>query len=124
MSRYPIPINMNESDRQEIERWVSAHRTAQQVAQRCRIVLAAAKGQQDKDIAENMEINVKTVALWRQRFCHEGPDCLWEVAAGRGRKPQIRGREHKENNQRQHWCSAWTKKVKFRRWIARNRDCL
>ncbi|MBM4338975.1 MAG: IS630 family transposase [Deltaproteobacteria bacterium] len=89
MSRYPIPIKMPESDRQEMERWVSAHRTPQQVAQRCRIILAATKGQQDKDIAENMRINVKTVALWRHRFSREGPDCLWEVAAGRGRKPQI-----------------------------------
>ena len=89
MSRYPIPVKMSESDRQEMERWVSAHRTPQQVAQRCRIILAAAKGRQDKDIAQNMQINVKTVALWRQRFCHEGTDCLWEVATGRGRKPQI-----------------------------------
>ena len=82
-------VTINESDRQELERWVSAHRTPQQVAQRCRIILAAAKGQQDKHIAKSMEINFKTVALWRQRFCHEGPDCLWEVAAGRGRKPQF-----------------------------------
>ncbi len=89
MSRSPMPIEMAESDRQELQRWVSAHRTPQQVAQRCRIILAAAKGQQDKDIAENMQINVKTVALWRQRFSQEGSDCLWEVAAGRGRKPQI-----------------------------------
>jgi transposase len=51
--------------------------------------LAAAKGQRDKDIAKSMEVNSKTVALWRQRFCGEGPDCLWEVAAGRGRKPQL-----------------------------------
>ncbi len=52
----------------------------QQVAQRCRIVLAAANGQKDQDIAHAMKINFKTVALWRQRFLHEGPDCLWEVA--------------------------------------------
>lgn len=82
-------VTISESDRQELERWVSAHRTPQQVAQRCRIILAAAKGQQDKDIAKSMEINFKTVALWRQRFCREGPDCLWEVAAGRGRKPRF-----------------------------------
>ena len=80
---------MNESNREEMERWVNAHRTPQQVAQRCRIILAAAKGQQDKDIAEHVHINVKTVALWRHCFSHEGPDCLWEVAEGRGRKPQI-----------------------------------
>ena len=89
MSRRAIVVPITEPDRQELERWVSAHRTPQQVAQRCRIILAAAKSQRDKDIAKSMEINSKTVALWRQRFCGEGPDCLWEVAAGRGRKPQL-----------------------------------
>jgi transposase len=53
------------------------------------MIVAAAKGQRDKDIAENMKINVKTVALWRKRFSREGPDALWEVAAGRGRKPRL-----------------------------------
>ena len=89
MSRRAMLITISEADRQELEHWVSAHRTPQQVAQRCRIILAAAKGQQDKDIAKSMEVNFKTVALWRKRFCREGPDCLWEVAAGRGRKPQF-----------------------------------
>lgn len=82
-------VTVSDADRQELERWISAHRTPQQVAQRCRIILGATKGQQDKDIAASMQINFKTVALWRQRFCSEGPDCLWEVAAGRGRKPQF-----------------------------------
>jgi|SRR5208283_3506910 len=89
MSRHAMPIALSEHDCQELERWVNAHRTPQQVAQRCRIVLAAAHGQQDKDIAKSMQINSKTAALWRQRFLSEGPDCLWEVAAGRGRKPQL-----------------------------------
>ena len=89
MARQTIRITLSASDREELERWVHAHRTPQQVVQRCRILLAAAKGQRDKDIAESMEINVKTVALWRQRFSREGPDTLWEVGAGRGRKPQL-----------------------------------
>jgi transposase len=84
-----MQVTIGESDHRELECWVSAHRTPQQVAQRCRIILAAAKGQQDKDVAKSMEINSKTVVLWRQRFCREGPDCLWEVATGRGRKPQF-----------------------------------
>jgi len=91
MPKHAIEVTIKESDRQELERWVSAHRTPQQVAQRCRVILEAAKGQQDKEIAQSMEINPKTVALWRQRFFKEGPDCLWEVAAGRGRKPQFSG---------------------------------
>jgi transposase len=75
------------SNRFELERWVSAHGTPQQVTQRCRIILAATEGRQDKEIAEDLQINFKTVALWRGRFLKEGIDCLWEVASGRGRKP-------------------------------------
>jgi transposase len=96
MARHAAAVTLSESDRQELERWVSAHRTPQQVAQRCRIVLAAAKGHKDKDIAGSMKINFKTVAFWRQRFLSDGPECLWEVAAGRGRKPQLTADKVKE----------------------------
>jgi len=89
MARQAKPVTLSEADRQELEKWVNAHRTPQQVAQRCRIVLAASEGRKDKDIARDMKINFKTVALWRQRFLIEGPDCLWEVAPGRGRKPKF-----------------------------------
>jgi hypothetical protein len=101
MARRAMQVTINESDHRELERWVSAHRTPQQVAQRCRIILAAANSQQDKDIAESMAINAKTVALWRQRFCREGPDCLWEVAAGRGRKPQFTADKIEESTETQ-----------------------
>ena len=87
MPRHALPVNLSETDRQELERWVAAHRTPQQVSQRCRIVLAAAHGQENNLIAEDLNLNFKTVALWRNRFVSEGPDCLWEVAEGRGRKP-------------------------------------
>jgi len=89
MSRHAMQIILSEADRQELEHCVRAHHTPQQVALRCRIILAATKGQQDKEIAKDMKINFKTVALWRHRFSVEGSDCLWEVAAGRGRKPQL-----------------------------------
>jgi len=89
MPRQAPPVDLTEIDRQELERWVAAHRTPQQVSQRCRIVLAAAHGQQDKLIADDLDLNFKTVALWRRRFTSEGPDCLWEVAEGRGRRPTL-----------------------------------
>ena len=87
MSRQAQPIALRQADRLELQRWVAAHGTPQQVAQRCQIILSAAEGQQDKTIAAGLQINFKTVALWRARFRSEGTDCLWEVAAGRGRKP-------------------------------------
>ena len=87
MSRLAAPICLTPTDRLELQRWVGAHTTPQQLTQRCRTILAAAGGRPDKDIAEELEINFKTVALWRARFGKAGTDCLWEVAPGRGRKP-------------------------------------
>jgi hypothetical protein len=89
MPRHASPVNLTETERLELERWVAAHRTPQQVSQRCQIVLAAALGQPDNAIAAELKINFKTVALWRNRFRTEGSDCLWEVAAGRGRKARL-----------------------------------
>ncbi|MCA1670916.1 MAG: helix-turn-helix domain-containing protein, partial [Actinobacteria bacterium] len=59
---------------------MAAHGTPQQVALRCRIVLAAAEGQSDVAIAEQLSVNRKTVMLWRQRFCQQRLDGLWEIA--------------------------------------------
>ena len=87
MPRQAQSIALLETDRLELQRWVAAHHTPQQVAQRCHIILSAAEGEQDKRIAADLAINFKTVAFWRGRFREEGIDCLWEVAAGRGRKP-------------------------------------
>jgi len=87
MPRVAAPICLEPQDRLELERWVAAQGTPQQVTQRCRIILAAVAGGQNQEVAQELEINPKTVALWRTRFCREGIDCLWEVAEGRGRKP-------------------------------------
>src|ERR1700686_909118 len=74
-------------EREQIQQWASAHGTPQQVALRCRIVLAAADGQSDVAIAQQLSVNRKTVILWRQRFSEQRLDGLWEIAPGRGRKP-------------------------------------
>jgi transposase len=82
-----LPVDLSTRDREEIDRWLNAHGTPQQVALRSRIVLAAAAGQSDSGVARDLEINRKTVMLWRARFAEQGIDSLWEVAPGRGRKP-------------------------------------
>jgi transposase len=78
-----------EADQQVLlEGWVRAHGTPQQVVKRCRIVLLAHQGHSDLAIAEELGLNRHTCRLWRERFLREGPEGLWEVAEGRGRKPQ------------------------------------
>ena len=86
MPRKLPPLTLNSSQHQQVRQWLSAHGTPQQVALRCRIVLAAAEGQAESAIARELGTNRKTVTLWRARFAEAGLETLWEVAPGRGRK--------------------------------------
>ena len=87
MARNVCPLQVKESDKKQLQQWVSAFGTPQQVAVRCRIVLDAAAGISVDEMATRWETNRKTVMLWRKRFETEGLESLWEVATGRGRKP-------------------------------------
>ncbi len=87
MPRSAPLVTLSIGDREEIQGWLTAHGTPQQVALRSRIVLAAAEGRSDSAIACQLQVNRHTVILWRQRFLQEGKESLWEVAPGRGRKP-------------------------------------
>ncbi|MGH7231078.1 MAG: IS630 family transposase [Nitrospiraceae bacterium] len=87
MPRTMPTLTVSTSDRAQIQQWLAAHGTPQQVVLRGRIVLAAASGQSDSAIARLLETNRKTVILWRARFAAQGLKSLWEVAPGRGRKP-------------------------------------
>jgi transposase len=79
-------LHLEEADEQQLQQWMHAFGTPQQVAIRSQIILAAAAGQSDNGIAQGLGVNRKTVTLWRERFEWEGLDSLWEVAPGRGRK--------------------------------------
>src|SRR5271169_1575978 len=80
-------LALSPDQREQIEQWLAAYGTPQQVALHCRIILAAAQGRSDLGIAAGLEVNRHTVALWRKRFAEQGLECLWAIAAGRGRKP-------------------------------------
>jgi transcriptional regulator with XRE-family HTH domain/transposase len=86
MPRTSPALNLPDADGKQLEQWAAAYGTPQQVALRCRIVLAAAAGVTNLEIAAALQVDVKTVALWRRRFAQVGPEGLWEIAAGRGRK--------------------------------------
>src|ERR1700722_6032726 len=86
MRKSSIAITLNPSDQAQLERWASAHGTPQQVALRCRIILAAAAGQQNKVMAANLNVSRPTVNLWRKRVQTLGIGQVWEIAPGRGRK--------------------------------------
>ena len=88
MAQKSTEITLSDEHRELLEEWVAAHSTPQQVVLRCRIILLKAEGASDLRVAEQLHIHRHTCRLWRIRMLADGPSGLWEVAPGRGRKPQ------------------------------------
>ena len=87
MPKSAMALSLSDIDREQLSAWLRAASTPQQVALRCRLVLSAAEGMQDLEIAAEHAVNRHTAALWRKRVSTEGIGCVWEIAPGRGRKP-------------------------------------
>jgi len=88
MANAGVAIKLCTAERLQLEQWESAHGTPQQVALRCRIVLAAMAGRNNVSIAEELGVARPTVQLWRRRVGTQGVGEVWKIAPGRGRKPQ------------------------------------
>ncbi|MGH9621961.1 MAG: IS630 family transposase, partial [Bryobacteraceae bacterium] len=82
-----LAINLPAGERTQLQRWESAQGTPQQVALRCRIVLAALAGDDNVSIAQDLGVSRPTVQLWRRRVHEGGIGEVWKIAPGRGRKP-------------------------------------
>ena len=69
-------IVLSSDEREVLERWARRPTSAQALALRCRIVLAAAEGAESKEIAARLGCNKSTVGRWRGRFAERGLDGL------------------------------------------------
>lgn len=64
----PPPITLSTTERQDLLALIRAHRTPQQLALRAQIVLAAADGANNAQIARQLAVTVDTARLWRSRW--------------------------------------------------------
>jgi transposase len=71
-----VDLTLSEEEREVLERWARRPTSAQALALRCRIVLAAAEGESSKDIASRLGCGTSTVGKWRGRFATRGIDGL------------------------------------------------
>lgn len=69
-------VVLSDEEREVLERWARRPKSAQALALRCRIVLAAANGEKSKDIAVRLGCSAQTVGRWRGRFARRGFDGL------------------------------------------------
>ena len=72
MARKSTALAVTPEDRTELERLVRSGRTEQRVAFRGRIILAAAQGLPNKEIAGVLGTSRPTVIDWRKRYAVEG----------------------------------------------------
>ena len=64
----PPAIDLTPVEKQELEKLVNRHHIGQQIALRGRIVLAAAQGKNNSQIAREFGLTLDTVRLWRGRW--------------------------------------------------------
>jgi transposase len=67
---------LSSEEREALERWARRPRSAQALALRCRIVLAAADGEANGSIASRLGCHPVTVGKWRRRFAERRLDGL------------------------------------------------
>ena len=74
----PVPslIELTDDERAQLEAWARRRSSAQALALRSRIVLAASEGPNNTEIAARLQIAVSSVRKWRNRFAEHRLDGL------------------------------------------------
>ena len=73
----PIPkLTLSSEERETLERWTRRPKTNQALAQRARIILAAASGSTNTEVAARLGVIKQTAGKWRTRFLHKRLDGL------------------------------------------------
>jgi len=86
MKSAPV-IVLNNDEKATLEAWARGRSTAVRLSERARIVLAAAKGQLNGDIAIALNIPTTKVSRWRRRFAERRLDGIRKDLPRGGRPP-------------------------------------
>ncbi len=75
-SSVAVAIELTEEERSQLEAWMRRRLSAQALAQRARIVLLAAEGKTNTEIAGELGVHRPMVTKWRTRFAEHRLDAL------------------------------------------------
>lgn len=87
--RVAVPIETDALTERELRALAKGRRVEARVQQRASVILLAAQGWQNKDIAEEVKLDRRQVALWRRRFLEGGVQALMRDASRSGRAPSV-----------------------------------
>jgi transposase len=87
-----VAIELTGEQRTVLNRWSRGRSTPARLVLRAKIVLLAAEGQMNKDIASALGTDRLTVGRWRRRFAAGGLAAIEKDAPRGGRKPTKRAR--------------------------------
>lgn len=76
MSRTALPLHLDVPTRSSLEKLIRSSSTPQSLALRSRIVLAAADGANNQQIAAALKVPAVTVGKWRRSFAIDGLEGL------------------------------------------------
>jgi transposase len=85
-------ITLSDEERTTLVRWSRGRSTAARLVLRAKIVLAAAEGRENKDIAAELGCTRRTVGEWRNRFAEFRLEGIERDAPRGGRAPEVRAR--------------------------------
>ena len=71
MARRPTEITLSGEERRELERVAALQKAPHQDVQRAKLVLYAAAGHSNVEIARRLDMSAKNVGRWRRRFNDE-----------------------------------------------------
>jgi transposase len=84
-----VPVVLSVEEREELEKLARGRKVAVRVAERARIVLLAAEGKQNREIAEICGVTRRTVGVWRRRFAEKRIAGILKDAPRAGRRRSI-----------------------------------
>lgn len=90
--RVAVVITLTDQERVTLRKWSRGRSTPARLIQRARILLAAAEGRENKDIAHEVGCTRRTVGTWRNRFAAERLAGIERDAPRGGRTPTQRAR--------------------------------
>ena len=76
----PSRVDLTEAEQQGLTQLIHRHSTRQQIALRARVVLQAAAGKNNAEIAQSLSISIDLVRRWRRRWLTLQPMALTDLS--------------------------------------------